>query len=62
MVVKILDLVAFLWVRRAPLVELAGAVCVVVAAAYVAPALAWLVTGVALVFKAAEIDRKWRAK
>lgn len=56
----IVDAAAAVWRRRAELVEIAGGVCLVVAAAMVAPALAWLTAGAALVVKAADIDRKTR--
>lgn len=40
----------------ANVIEFVGAVCLVVAAAYVATALAWAVAGVALLGKAYELD------
>jgi hypothetical protein len=48
--------------RLADLLELAGAVCLVVAAAFVATALAWAVTGVALIAKAAEMETRSQAR
>jgi uncharacterized membrane protein len=44
--------------RLADLLELAGAICLVVAAAFVAVALAWTVAGVALIAKAAELEAR----
>lgn len=43
--------------RRAALLETAGAACLVVAAAQVAPAAAWAVAGVALVVKSLAIHK-----
>jgi hypothetical protein len=48
--------------RLADLLELAGAVCLIVAAAFVATALAWAVTGVALIAKAAELETSSRPR
>jgi uncharacterized membrane protein len=48
--------------RLADLLEFAGAVCLIVAAAFVATALAWTVAGVALIAKAAEIETRSRPR
>lgn len=47
-------------VRLAELVEAAGALCLVVAAAHVDPALAWAAGGVGLVVKAFDLERRDR--
>jgi hypothetical protein len=47
--------------RLADLLELAGAICLIVAAAFVATALAWTVAGVALIAKAAELELRTTA-
>jgi hypothetical protein len=60
-VVKILSVLltpaAFVWTRRADLIELGGAGCLVVAASLWSPAAAWAVAGVALLAKSATIGR-----
>lgn len=55
---RAVDAVAFTWNRRAELLEVAGATCLVVAGTSVATALGWAVAGTALLVKAVALDRR----
>lgn len=60
LLLRLVDLAAAVWTRRAALVEFAGAVCLVVAAAAVSAAAAWLVAGVSLILKSLTITGQAR--
>lgn len=58
----LLAVVAAVWMSRASLLEVAAAVCLVIAASTVGPGLAWLVAGVCLLAKALEADLPVRGR